>query len=130
MKNINKIKSNIENNHSKPLGYRKDGAFAFCDAIIKPIIPNENKSIMTFSFLETKSFLRDCMERFYNYHQKAFDSNDKELSDFFWSSYKEICDIYINLSSNDSLTDKIRNNIRSSVKETEKMAIVLLDNVK
>lgn len=102
----------------------------YLEIIQNTISPIEKKSIMTFSFLETKSFLRDCMERFDNYHQKAFDNNDKKLSDFFWDSYKEICDIYINLSSNDYLTDQIRNNIRSSVKETEKMAIVLLDNVK
>jgi hypothetical protein len=88
---------------------------------------NNGTSIMNFPFAELISTSQNFLSRFDDYQQMCADNGENEMTQFFVDSYNQLEEIIFNLKAED-VTDEIRNQIRSIVKETEKMACVQFSN--
>ena len=86
---------------------------------------NKN-SVMTFQDSQLEKFLKHTLNRIDDYIQLAselLDPSFENLDEYFDSSYNFLDNYYHQLKQGASLTNKERNLIRSTIKETEKMAI-------
>jgi len=79
-----------------------------------------NNSIMNFTLENLISTSKSFLLKFDDYQQMA--SND-EISQYFADSYNQLETIVFNLDSQ-NVSDEVRNQIRSIIKDTEKMAAV------
>ena len=84
---------------------------------------NTGTSIMNFPFAELISTSQNFLSRFDDYQQMCADKGKNEMTQYFVDSFNQLESIIFNLKE-EEVTDEIRNQIRSIVKETEKMACV------